>query len=98
MNIKDFDHIKRITYGIRSLFLFEMIKFERNLILYPDFIDEFYKIFRGRKGFKYESVKRSDLWRRMNLIRKFEHNYMHWEILERWLAFEKESPVLIGSV
>ncbi|TMW52329.1 hypothetical protein DOY81_002586 [Sarcophaga bullata] len=99
MNIKDFEHIKRLTYGIRSLFYFEMTKFGRSLTLYPEFLPELYKLFRVKTGYIYESVRRSDLWRKMQLIRQKEPNYTHWEILERWLAFEKEPPVkeLIGG-
>ncbi|TMW52322.1 hypothetical protein DOY81_002579 [Sarcophaga bullata] len=98
MNIKDFEHIKRLTYGIRSLFYFEMTKFGRSLTLYPEFLYELYKLFRIKTGTKYEIVRRSDLWRKMQLIRQKEPNYTHWEILERWLAFEKEPKELFGTV
>ncbi|KAI8119431.1 hypothetical protein FF38_06840 [Lucilia cuprina] len=100
MNIKDFDHIKDITRSIRTLFHFEMTKFARSLTLYPEFHNELYKLFRLKTGGKYENVRRSELWRKMQLIRQKEPNYSHWELLERWLAFEKDpkSGELFGNV
>lgn len=90
MNIKDFNHIKHIAYGIRSLFYFEMTKFGRSITLAPDFHYELYKLFRVKTGLKYELTRRSDLWRRMQLIREKVPNYTHWELLERWLAMVKD--------
>ncbi|XP_065358304.1 uncharacterized protein LOC135952343 [Calliphora vicina] len=100
MNIKDFDHIKAITQGIRALFYFEMTKFGRSLTLYPEFHHELYKLFRLKTGAKYEDARCSDLWRKMQMIRQKEPNYSHWEILERWLGFEKdpEYTELIGGI
>ncbi|KAM7352191.1 uncharacterized protein ACRADG_004824 [Cochliomyia hominivorax] len=100
MNIKDFDHIKILTQGIRKLFYFEMTKFGRSLSFYPEFHNELYKLFRVKTGKKYENTRRLELWRKMQLLRRKEPNYSHWEILERWLAFEKdpEFQELFGAV
>lgn len=100
MNIKDFQHIKDLTKRIRSLFHFEMTKFARSISLYPEFHGELYKLFRIKTGAKYENVRPSDLWRKMQIIRYKEPNYSHWEILERWLAFDKDPkyPELFGSI
>ncbi|XP_075154237.1 uncharacterized protein LOC142227678 [Haematobia irritans] len=100
MNIKIFDHIKHLTYGIRSLFYFEMTKFGRSISLYPEFHNELYKLYRTRNGGNYDNVRRSDLWRKFQLIRKREPNHSHWEILEKWLGFEKDAefPERIGAI
>lgn len=97
MNIKNFEHIKRLTYEIRSLFHFEMTKLGRSLTQYPEFLNELFKLFRVKTGFKYENVRHSDLWREMQLIRQKEPNYTHWDVLERWLKYEKDPRELISS-
>ncbi|XP_075161441.1 uncharacterized protein LOC142234236 [Haematobia irritans] len=100
MNIKNFDHIKDIAYGIRMLFHFEMTKFGRSITCYPEFSNELYKLFRIKTGAKYEQVRRSDLWRNMQLIRKQDPCQTHWEILEKWLGFDKnpEYPDRFGGI
>uniref|UniRef100_A0A1I8M736 SAM domain-containing protein n=1 Tax=Musca domestica TaxID=7370 RepID=A0A1I8M736_MUSDO len=100
MNIKDFEHIKHIAYGIRSLFYFEMTKFGRSLSQYPEFHNEVYKLIQTKTGRAYKSTRRSDLWRRLQIIRKREPNHLHWDLLEKWLNFEKvpEHTELFGGV
>ncbi|XP_061390131.1 uncharacterized protein LOC133325376 [Musca vetustissima] len=100
MNIKDFQHIKHLAYGIRSLFYFEMTKFARSLSHYPEFHQEIYKLFRVKTGKSYETTRRSDLWRKLQMIRKREPYLRHWDLLEKWLNFEKvpEQTELIGGV
>ncbi|XP_073823092.1 uncharacterized protein [Musca autumnalis] len=99
MNIKDFQHIKHLAYGIRSLFYFEMTKFGRSLSHYPEFHYEIYKLLQVKTGRYYEMTRRSDLWRKLQIIRKQEPNLLHWDILEKWLNFEKvpEHTELIGG-
>ncbi|XP_067624542.1 uncharacterized protein [Eurosta solidaginis] len=98
MNIKNFDHIKHIAYGIRRLFFFEMTKHIRQISLPPEFYYELYQLFEVKSGRKYEEIRRSDLWRRMQLLRKKTPNYSHWELLERWLAREYEQSEIFGGV
>ncbi|XP_013110489.2 uncharacterized protein LOC106089227 [Stomoxys calcitrans] len=100
MNIKNFDHIKHLTNGIRSLFYFEMTKFARKISLHPEFHNELYKLLRIRTGPKYERARRSDLWRELQLLRKKEPNHSHWEVLEKWLGFDKdpEYTEIIGGM
>lgn len=90
MNIRDFTHIRDIAHRIRLLFFYEMTKFGRSISLPPEFLFELYKLFRTKTGKKYEDVRRVDLWRRMQIIREKAPNYSHWELLERFLANEKD--------
>ncbi|XP_011189332.1 uncharacterized protein LOC105216505 [Zeugodacus cucurbitae] len=99
MNIRNFDDIKHIAYGIRQLFLFEMTKFMRSISLPPQHYYELYKLFRVNTGRTYDMTTRTDLWRSMQLIRKRKPYLSHWETLERWLAHPHESDnvELIGD-
>uniref|UniRef100_A0A1A9Z5W8 SAM domain-containing protein n=1 Tax=Glossina pallidipes TaxID=7398 RepID=A0A1A9Z5W8_GLOPL len=98
MNIKYFDHARDIAYGIRTLFYYEMTKFGRSITLAPDFHLELYKLFRIKTGAKYEKIRRSDLWHRMQLIRAKTPTCTHWEILERWMTMTKSWDVRVGYV
>ncbi|XP_067624554.1 uncharacterized protein [Eurosta solidaginis] len=89
MNITNFEHITHITYGIRLLFYFEMTKFMRNLSLPPEHYSELYKLFRMQTGLKFENVRRTDLWRRMQMLRPTGKPNNHCDLLERWLAREQ---------
>ena len=100
MNIKDFDHIREIAYSIRKLFFFELTKFSRSISLAPEYHYELYKLFRVKYGSKYESTRRSDLWRKLQLIREKTPYLSHWETLERWLDIESQPTCIerIGGI
>uniref|UniRef100_A0A034WVE8 Sterile alpha motif domain-containing protein 15 n=1 Tax=Bactrocera dorsalis TaxID=27457 RepID=A0A034WVE8_BACDO len=98
MNIKNFADIKHIAYGIRGLFFYEMTKYIRSISLPPEYYYELYKLFETKSGRKYQDVRRSDLWRRMQLLRENSPNYSHWDLLERWLARKCEHTELFGGV
>ncbi|EDW71317.1 uncharacterized protein [Drosophila virilis] len=90
MNIKDFEHIKHITYGIRMLFHFELAKFSRSISLPDENPNELYLLWHTQTGLNYDAVRRSDLYRRMQLIRERALNLDHWDMLEMWLRRERE--------
>ena len=100
INIKNFDHIQHIAYAIRMLFFFELTKFSRSISLAPHYHYELYKLFRVKNGFKYETTRKSDLWRHLQLIREKVPYLSHWELLERWLSMERypKWPELFGEV
>ncbi|XP_069962483.1 uncharacterized protein [Bactrocera oleae] len=99
MNIKNFNDIKHIAYGIRQLFHFEMTKFMRSISLPSQYYYELYKLFRKNTGHSYNITKRTELWRCMQLLRESKPYLSHWETLERWLAHTHESvrPEIIGG-
>ncbi|XP_018786229.1 PREDICTED: uncharacterized protein LOC108967345 [Bactrocera latifrons] len=99
MNIKNFNDIKHIAYGIRQLFHFEMTKFMRSIALPSQYYYELYKLFRKNTGRTYDITKRTELWRRMQLIRASKPYLSHWETLEHWLGHthEPESAEIIGG-
>ncbi|EDW03349.1 GH11189 [Drosophila grimshawi] len=88
MNITDFEHIKHITYGIRMLFHFELTRFSRNMSLPDEKPNELYLLWHTQSGVNYDAVRRSDLYRRMQLIRERELNLDHWDMLDVWLHRE----------
>ncbi|XP_062121348.1 uncharacterized protein LOC133835349 [Drosophila sulfurigaster albostrigata] len=90
MNIKDFDHIRHITYGIRMLFHFELTKFSHSISLPDEKPNELYLLWHTQTGVGYDKVRRSDLYRRMKLIRERALNLDHWDMLEMWLRRERE--------
>ncbi|XP_053953675.1 uncharacterized protein LOC128860277 [Anastrepha ludens] len=98
MNIKNFEEIKRIAYGIRQLFFYEMTKYMRSISLPPEYYYELYKMFQVKSGDKYRNVPRADLWRRMQLLRAKRQPQSHWHRLERWLALERDQTELFGGV
>uniref|UniRef100_A0A1A9WXY1 SAM domain-containing protein n=1 Tax=Glossina brevipalpis TaxID=37001 RepID=A0A1A9WXY1_9MUSC len=98
MNIRDFKHAHDIAYGIRQLFYYEITKFGRSITLAPEFHLELYKLFRIKTGAKYEKIRRTDLWRRMQLIREKTPTCSHWEILERWQTMSETSNIRFGYV
>uniref|UniRef100_A0A034WTI6 Sterile alpha motif domain-containing protein 15 n=1 Tax=Bactrocera dorsalis TaxID=27457 RepID=A0A034WTI6_BACDO len=99
MNIKNFNDIKHIAYGIRQLFHFEMTKFMRSIALPSQYYYELYKLFRKKTGRTYDITKRTELWRRMQLIRESKPYLSHWETLEQWLTHthEPESAEIIAG-
>ncbi|KAH8403387.1 hypothetical protein KR222_011811 [Zaprionus bogoriensis] len=90
MNIKDFDHIKHITYGIRMLFHFELTKFSRSMTLPDEKPNELYLLWHTQTGLNFDAERRSDLYRRMQLIRERSLNLDHWDLLDLWLRRERE--------
>ncbi|XP_030565923.1 uncharacterized protein LOC115766212 [Drosophila novamexicana] len=90
MNIKDFDHIKHITYGIRMLFHFELTKFSHSISLPDEKPNELYLLWHTQTGLNYDAVRRSDLYRRMQLIRERSPYLDHWDMLDMWLRRERE--------
>ncbi|KAH8271991.1 hypothetical protein KR044_012820 [Drosophila immigrans] len=90
MNIKDFDHIRHITYGIRMLFHFELTKFSHSISLPDEQPNELYLLWHTQTGVDYDKTRRSDLYRRMQLIRERSLNLDHWAMLELWLRRERE--------
>ncbi|EDW15781.1 uncharacterized protein LOC6574265 [Drosophila mojavensis] len=99
MNIKDFDHIKHITYGIRMLFHFELTKFSHSISLPDEKPNELYLLWHTQTGVNYDAFRRSDLYIRMQLIRERSKNLDHWDLLELWLRRERERKFkeLIGG-
>lgn len=99
MNIKNFDDIRHIAYGIRQLFHFEMTKFMRSIALPPQHYYELYKLFRTKTGHSYDITTRTELWRRLQLLRERKPYLSHWETLEHWLAHTKkpETAEIIGG-
>lgn len=51
----------------------------------------YYKLYRVKTGLKYQQTRRTDLWRRLRLLRKKREYLIHWQILERWLRHERPS-------
>ncbi|EDV33261.1 uncharacterized protein Dana_GF23547, isoform A [Drosophila ananassae] len=100
MNITDFDHIRHIAYGIRMLFHFTLTKFSSSISLPDEKPNELYLLFHTQTGVNYDEVRRSDLYRRMQLIRKRPLNLDHWDRLYLWLRRENEhnEKVLIGMI
>lgn len=90
MNIKNFDHIKHITYGIRMLFHFELTKFSHSISLPDEKPFELYLLWHIQTGINNDAVRRSDLYRRMQLIRERSLNLEHWDLLYMWLRREQE--------
>ncbi|XP_030565922.1 uncharacterized protein LOC115766210 [Drosophila novamexicana] len=90
MNIKDFDHIKHITNSIRMLFHFELTKFSHSISLPDEKPNELYLLWHTQTGLNYDAVRRSDLYRRMQLIRERSPNLDHWDMLDMWLRRERE--------
>ncbi|KAH8377143.1 hypothetical protein KR093_003692 [Drosophila rubida] len=100
MNIKDFDHIRHITYGIRMLFHFELTKFSHSISLPDEKPNELYLLWHTQTGVGYDNVRRSDLYRRMQLISERSLNLDHWDMLELWLRRERDRKYteIIGLV
>ncbi|XP_064547627.1 uncharacterized protein LOC135434833 [Drosophila montana] len=100
MNIKDFDHIKHITYDIRMLFHFELTKFSHSISLPDEKPNELYLLWHTQTGLNYDAVRRSDLYRRMQLIRERSPSLDHWDMLDLWLRRERERKYteLVGAV
>lgn len=90
MNIKNFEHIKHITYGIRMLFHFELTKISRKVSLPDERPNELYLLWHTQTGINYDDVRRSDLYRRMQLIRERSPELEHWDLLTLWLARERQ--------
>ncbi|XP_068141662.1 uncharacterized protein [Drosophila tropicalis] len=100
MNIKDFDHIRHIAYGIRMLFHFELTRWSHSISLPDEKPNELYLLFHTQTGINYDEVRRSDLYRRMKLLSKRSPNLDHWDLLDMWLRRERERKctVKIGQV
>ncbi|XP_017095440.2 uncharacterized protein [Drosophila bipectinata] len=100
MNITDFEHIRHLTYGIRMLFHFTLTKFSSSISLPDEKPNELYMLFHTQTGVNYDAVRRSDLYRRMQLIRKRPLNLDHWDRLYLWLRRENErnEKELIGLI
>ncbi|TDG48792.1 hypothetical protein AWZ03_004695 [Drosophila navojoa] len=100
MNIKDFDHIKHITYGIRMLIHFELTKFSHSISLPDEKPNELYLLWHTQTGVNYDALRRSDFYTRMRLIRERSKNLEHWDLLELWLRREREHNFkeLIGGM
>ncbi|KAH8298193.1 hypothetical protein KR018_010586 [Drosophila ironensis] len=100
MNIQDFGHIRHLCYGIRMMFHFELTKFSSSMSLPDEKPNELYLLFHTQTGFNYDKVRRSDLYRRMQLIRERCLNLDHWDLLYLWLRRERERQYteLIGLV
>ncbi|XP_017858166.1 PREDICTED: uncharacterized protein LOC108610525 isoform X1 [Drosophila arizonae] len=90
MNIKDFEHIKHIAYGIRMLFHLELTKFSSKVSLPDERPNELYLLWHTQTGINYDDVRRSDLYRRMQIIRERLPDLEHWDLLTLWLAREQQ--------
>ncbi|XP_053953654.1 uncharacterized protein LOC128860264 isoform X1 [Anastrepha ludens] len=97
MNIKEFNEVKHIAYGIRQLFFYEMTKYMRSISLPPEYYYELFKLFKVSIRPSYETIRRSDLWRQLQLLRERSKPTSHWDLLERWLSRRHETVELIGG-
>lgn len=72
------------------LFHFELTKFSRCMSLPDEKPNELYLLFHTQSGINYDKQRRSDLYRRMQLIRARAQNLDHWDLLDMWLRRERE--------
>ncbi|KAL5275938.1 SAMD15 family protein [Megaselia abdita] len=86
MNIQNFDHIKTITNAIRKMYdVPDMYNYVPDMYYGIHLWQTHYKLYRVKNGLKYQRTRRTDLWRRLRLLRKKREYLIHWQILERWL-------------
>jgi len=100
MNIKDFEHIKKITQSIREMYNVEAEQFGRSISLPPRHPETLYKFHRIKTGQIYEPCKRSDLFRRMKLmpeVAKAELNHFE-KLYERLKHIPERQSVRIGGI
>ncbi|XP_054744308.1 uncharacterized protein LOC129248706 [Anastrepha obliqua] len=88
MNIKKFNDIKHLLYGIRKLFYFELTNFMRSISLPSQRYHELYKLFLVRSGCK--QLKRSDLLCQLQVLRGKPKYLLHWDVLEHWMSLISE--------
>lgn len=85
MNIKDFDHIKTITKSIREMYKIELDKFDRSISFPPKEPETIYKFYKIPTGPIYELCSRTDLLKRMRLMKEAKVPLNHFEKLHQWL-------------
>lgn len=99
MNIKDFKHITVITKAIRDLYQIENILFNRSISLPPRYPDTHYQLYRIYNGPKYDLCTRTQLWKKMKMIKNAEPFEDHWSKLTKWFQhIHLEKNVLFGKV
>lgn len=100
MNITNFDHIKKITSAIRKMYdVPDMYNYVPDMYYGTHLLQTHYKLYRVKNGLKYQRTRRTDLWRKLRLLRKKREYLIHWQILERWLRHElPEEWERVGSI
>lgn len=90
MNIQNFDHIKQITSAIRKMYdVPDLYNYVPDMYHGIHLWQTHYKLYRVKSGLKYQRTRRTDLWRRLRLLRKKREYLIHWQILERWLRHKQ---------
>ncbi|XP_037934964.1 uncharacterized protein LOC119669214 [Teleopsis dalmanni] len=87
MNIKNFDHIKKITAEIRCLYQMEKLKNfpekERTFTPY-----EHFKFYRHKTGNRYQNIKPSKFFWDKELLDEQPRTLTHWDKLNAWMKRE----------
>jgi hypothetical protein len=78
MNIKNFEDIKKIASEIRKIYKIAPKNFPSK------YAETFYEFYRSFSGLKYEE-KRSDFFKKMQVIEEFPVKLNHFEKLHKWL-------------
>lgn len=90
MNIKNFDDIKKITSAIRNMYdVPDLYHYVPDMYYGNHPWQTHYKLYRVKSGLKYQRTRRTDLWRRLRLLRRKREYLIHWQILEKWLQHKQ---------
>jgi SAM domain (Sterile alpha motif) len=99
MNIKDWDHILKITTEIREMYEIEPKKYDRSISLplqNPETLFKYYKI---SSGPKYELCQQTDFMHKLKLMSKPKTQLNHFEKLHEWLKHVPEfQQIRIGNI
>lgn len=89
MKIQNFDHIKKITAGIRTLYGIELAKSPQNPSRLPFEPETMFKIHKSFTGRQYDEITRCEFFKRLHILTdaddKIEPN--HFERLHQKLKF-----------
>ena len=98
MNVKNFDHIRIITEGIRLMYNIELEKFSRSISLPHKEPNTLYKFYKIPTGPIYELCSRTEFFEKMKFIQvKVQLN--HFEKLHKWLKHIPDfQSVRIGDI
>lgn len=99
MNIKDFDHVKKITKEIRNLFKIELENLGRSVSLPSQNPETLFKFFKVSSGPFHELCQRTEFFQKMNLISEAKVQLNHFEDLHKWLQHIPEfQRIRIGNI
>lgn len=88
MKIQNFDHIKKITAGIRTLYNIEPAKLPQNLSRLPMQPETMFKIHKSFTGRKYDEMTRSEFFKLLKCVTDDENFDMnHFERLHQKFKF-----------